>query len=116
MPLRRDLALAVLVSALSLTLFVVLAATVSAGTTSALDEGVRAAVHAPASENLTFAATSISALGMLRFLIPASVFIVLYLAFKRAYRRAAALAAVMGGAVLINVLLKIAVHRVRPQT
>src|SRR3954466_6723283 len=114
MRLRRDLASAVLVSTLSLALFVLLAAAVSAGTTNPLDERVRAAVHASASRDLTLAATSISALGMLRFLIPATVFITLYFVFKRAYRSAAALSALMGGALVINVLLKIAVHRVRP--
>jgi undecaprenyl-diphosphatase len=85
------------------------------GDTSTFDEATRNTVHQFASPTLTTLMRGISFLGSTRFLFSATVVIALLL-FFRAWRRASVLLAVtmIGGAVL-NMTLKLAFKRARPE-
>lgn len=85
------------------------------GDTRAFDEATRAAVHQLASPTLTTAMRGISFFGSTRFLFPASAVIVLCFFFRRWKREAILLAVTMIGASLLNITLKLAFKRVRPE-
>ena len=91
-----------------------LAAATRAGVLADLDETIRSAVHADATPGLTALATAISGAGRLAVLLPASAAVVGGLVFARQRQHAVALGVTMGGALLLNWLLKAIVHRARP--
>jgi undecaprenyl-diphosphatase len=108
----RSLALAVAAgAALS---FVVLALTVRAGATLPFDNWSRAMSKANSAPGLTAIAMAASFLGRLAVLIPATILIAG--GFFLRGRRGAGLALVtaMSGAIILNGLLKTALHRARP--
>jgi undecaprenyl-diphosphatase len=103
-----------IISAIALALFAALGAGISAGNTLAFDTLVRAAVHRGASPFLTALATGTSELGALAVLLPLSGVLLAGLWVMGKRRPAAGFGAAMGGALLLNWLLKLAFHRSRP--
>jgi Membrane-associated phospholipid phosphatase len=85
------------------------------GDTRAFDEATRAAVHQLASPTLTTAMRGISFFGSTQFLFPATAVIVLCFIFQHWKREAILLAVTMIGASLLNLTLKLAFKRVRPE-
>lgn len=85
------------------------------GDTRAFDEATRAAVHQLASPTLTTTMRGISFFGSTQFLFPASAVIVLVFFFRAWKREAILLAVTMVGASLLNITLKLAFKRVRPE-
>ena len=105
-----------LIAAISvLVFFGWLADEVLEGDTRAFDEAIRAAVHQLASPTLTTAMRGISFFGSTQFLFPATVVIVLCFIFRHWKREAILLAVTMIGASLLNITLKLAFKRVRPE-
>jgi undecaprenyl-diphosphatase len=102
-------------AALSLFLFAWIAEEMAEGATARFDLGMRAWVHQFASPAMTRAMTAISLLGynvlVVELIIALAVF--LYLGWKHA---AGWLAASMAGALALELALKQAFHRPRPQT
>ena len=103
-----------LLSILALISFVILAEAVRRGATIRWDTAVTALVHESAGPKLTAFAMTVSFIGRLVVLIPATVVIVVGLLLARRRSAALALGLAMGGGLLLNGLIKIAVHRVRP--
>ena len=102
-------------SALAFIAFVILAEAVERGATGGLDTMVRAIVHESAAPYLTSFATMVSFLGRLLVLIPATAVIGGWL-LKAGWRSSAlALGLAMGGALVLNWLIKTSIHRIRPQ-
>jgi len=93
---------------------VILAEAVKRGATVRWDNEVTAMVHQSAGPYLTSFARTASFLGRLLVLIPATTGISGWLLLARWRSSALALGLAMGGALLLNWLLKIAVHRIRP--
>jgi membrane-associated phospholipid phosphatase len=85
------------------------------GDTKRFDEATRSAVHQWASPLLTDVMRGISFLGSTGFLFSATVIMVLLFAFRRWKREAILLAITMIGASILNVTLKLAFKRVRPE-
>ena len=85
------------------------------GDTRAFDEATRAAVHQLASPTLTTIMRGISFFGGTRFLFCATAVIVVCFIFKKWKREAILLAVTMIGASLLNITLKLAFKRVRPE-
>lgn len=85
------------------------------GDTRAFDEATRAAVHQLASPTLTTIMRGISFFGSTRFLFTTTTVVVLCFIFKRWKREAILLAVTMIGASLLNITLKLAFKRVRPE-
>src|SRR4029453_1076478 len=85
------------------------------GSTRAFDEAIRAAVHQTASPTLTTLMRVISFLGSTQFLFAATAVIVGWFAVRRWKREAILLAITMIGASLLNITLKLAFKRVRPE-
>lgn len=103
-----------LISVTTLVMLAFLTAAVSVGATMPLDNIVRLTIHENSTHSLTLVATYFSFLGSTAVLIPATV--VLVSVFFLAGRRPAgvALGTVMGGALLLNWVLKTTIHRARP--
>lgn len=102
-------------SALAFIAFVILWEVVKRGATVPWDTAVRAMVHGSAGPYLTSLATMVSFLGRLLVLIPTTAVILVWLLMARRRSSALALGLAMGGALLLNWLLKVAIHRIRPQ-
>ena len=85
------------------------------GDTRAFDESTRAAVHQFASPTLTTLMRGISFLGSTRFLLSATIVMVLAFIFWRWRREATLLSVTMIGAAILNITLKLAFKRVRPE-
>src|SRR4030095_2553582 len=85
------------------------------GSTRAFDEAIRAAVHQTASPTLTTLMRGISFLGSTQFLFAATAVIVVWFIFRRWKREAILLAINMIGASVLNITLKLAFKRVRPE-
>jgi undecaprenyl-diphosphatase len=85
------------------------------GGTRAFDEAIRGAVHQIASPTLTTVMRGISFLGSTRFLFAATSAIVIWFVVRRWKREAILLAVTMVGASLLNITLKLAFKRVRPE-
>ena len=85
------------------------------GDTRAFDEATRAAVHQLASPTLTTLMRGISYLGSTRFLLAATIVMVLAFIFWRLRREAVLLSVTMIGAAILNITLKLAFKRVRPE-
>lgn len=114
-PLLETLVVAGLaVSALSLFLFAWIAEEMAAGATANFDLGVRAWVHQFASPGMTRVMTAISLLGydilIVELVLALALF--LYLGWKHA---AAWLAVSTAGSLILDLILKYAFHRPRPQ-
>jgi undecaprenyl-diphosphatase len=103
-----------IVSGVALALFAALGACVSSGATLAFDNLVRNAVHRGASPFFTAMATGASTLGALAVLLSLSFVLLAGLLLMGKRRPALAFGAAMGGALLLNWLLKMAFHRPRP--
>ena len=103
-----------IVFGMGLALFAALAAYVSLGESLSFDIPVRNAVHRAVSPSLTAAATDISVLAGLAVLIPLSLVVLVGFWWSGERRRAIAFAAAMGGALVLNGLIKVAFHRPRP--
>jgi undecaprenyl-diphosphatase len=85
------------------------------GDTRAFDEATRAAVHQLASPTLTTIMRGISFFGGTGFLFCATTVIVICFIFKKWKREAILLGVTMIGASLLNITLKLAFKRVRPE-
>ena len=85
------------------------------GDTRAFDETTRTAVHQFATPTLTTLMRGISFLGSTRFLLAATVVMVLCFIFRKWKREAILLAVTMIGASILNITLKLAFKRVRPE-
>jgi len=85
------------------------------GGTRAFDEAIRRAIHQIASPTLTTLMRGISFLGSTQFLFVATTVIVIWFIFRRWKREAILLAITMIGASLLNITLKLAFKRVRPE-
>jgi membrane-associated phospholipid phosphatase len=85
------------------------------GDTRAFDETARATVHQFASPTLTTLMRGISFLGSTRFLLCATIVIVLCFVFRGWRREAALIAITMVGASILNITLKLAFKRARPE-
>jgi len=85
------------------------------GGTRAFDEAIRRAIHQIASPTLTTLMRGISFLGSTQFLFIATTVIVIWFIFRRWKREAILLAITMIGASLLNITLKLAFKRVRPE-
>ncbi len=85
------------------------------GDTRAFDEATRAAVHQLASPSLTTIMRGISFLGSTRFLFAATTVAVLIFIFRRWKREAILMAVTMIGGSILNVTLKLAFKRMRPE-
>src|SRR5476649_676931 len=106
---------AVVTSTFCFILFAGLAAAVSFDTTLPFDVAVRSGVHRSASGFLTIFAFGLSLFGSLGVLIILSVAALLIFVLCGKRRSAIALAAAMGGAIILNNGLKLVFHRVRPE-
>jgi undecaprenyl-diphosphatase len=95
-------------------LFVLLAIAVTHGLVAGFDAGVRGDVHAFNSRDLTIAAQLFSLLGSARVWLIGLAAVLAALWWKRERRRALGLAAVMGGATILDNGLKLLLHRARP--
>lgn len=85
------------------------------GDTRAFDEAARAAVHQLASPTMTTVMRGISFLGSTRFLFGATTVIVLTFIFRRWKREAILMTVTMLGGAILNVTLKLAFKRIRPE-
>jgi undecaprenyl-diphosphatase len=85
------------------------------GDTRAFDEATRAAVHQLASPTLTTVMRGISFLGSTRFLFAATVVMVLAFIYWHKRREATLLGVTMIGAGILNMTLKLAFKRIRPE-
>lgn len=85
------------------------------GETRQFDEVTRAAIHQLASPGMTAAMRGISFLGSTLFLILASAAVVTWFALRKWGREAKLFAITMAGASLLNVSLKLAFKRSRPE-
>ena len=85
------------------------------GDTRAFDDATRATVHRLASPTLTTLMRGISFLGSTRFLLSSTVVMVLAFIFWRWRREATLLGVTMIGAAILNITLKLAFKRVRPE-
>ena len=85
------------------------------GSTRAFDEAIRDAVHQTASPTLTTLMRGISFLGSTQFLFAATTVVVVLFIVRRWKREAILLAITMLGASLLNITLKLAFKRVRPE-
>ena len=85
------------------------------GDTRAFDETTRAVVHQFASPTLTTVMRGISFLGSTRFLLCATIVVVLCFIYRRLRREANLMAITMIGAAILNITLKLAFKRVRPE-
>jgi undecaprenyl-diphosphatase len=102
-------------SACCVILFAGLAAAVTLNTALPFDRAVRSEVHVSASNFLTTLALGLSLCGSLGVLITLSAAALSIFVLKRERQSAIALAAAMGGAIILNNGLKLAFHRVRPE-
>ena len=106
---------ALIAGAIALLCLVWLAMEVTRGGTLSFDENVRGAIHSAASPGLTLAFQSVTLLGSQPAIIGLSVGAALIL-FLRGRRDLALLALLtLGGAELLEVVLKIQFHRQRPE-
>jgi undecaprenyl-diphosphatase len=105
-----------LTAAISVLVFLAwLADEVLEGGTRAFDEAIREAVHQIACPTLTTLMRGISFLGSTQFLFAATTVMVIWFVFRRWKREAILLAVTMIGASLLNITLKLAFKRVRPE-
>lgn len=117
-PLERigiPLSLGLLTSIGVLVFLAWLADEVLKGDTRAFDDATRSAVHQLASPPLTTVMRGISFLGSTRFLFAATTVVVLTFVFRRWKREAILMTATMIGAAILNVTLKLAFKRMRPE-
>jgi undecaprenyl-diphosphatase len=98
-----------------LVVFVCLAAAVSAGNTLGPDSLLRDGIHGFASAGLTSLAAAVTLLGSVAFLTAATAIGLLAFYWAGWRRDAAALAWLMGGAIVLDNALKFAFHRIRPE-
>lgn len=104
----------ILPAAIALLLFAWLAAMVTAGRTQAFDDSIRAAVHAHASPALDIAMQNISRIGEPKVLIDTGAVLLLFFLATRKWRTAWLVLLTVGGAELIDQILKLIFHRPRP--
>jgi membrane-associated phospholipid phosphatase len=104
-----------IVSAVAIASFAMLAEAVTLGMTARWDNAIRSIAHESAGPFLTVCATTVSTFGALLILLPATAAILAWLLVVRRRASALALGSAMGGALLLNWLLKTGIHRVRPQ-
>jgi len=112
--LLRAIPLSLSAAIVALLLFGWLAEEVLEPGTTRFDDSVRAAVHQHASPALTVFMRGITLLGSMEVLLPA-VLIVLTFLFVRSKRyQAIVLAVTIAGGLILNMVLKLSFHRVRP--
>jgi len=108
------LGLGLLAAAIVLGLFAALAAEMKEGETQRFDDSVRFAVHGVASPHATVLLSHLTDLGSPTVLLPSTLFGVLTFLRLRRIRGAVLLLVTMLGALLLEWLLKLVFHRVRP--
>ena len=108
------LSLGLVAAAVALYLFAELAGEVREGDTRRFDEGALAFVNRLASPGLTAFMRGVTYLGSNEFLLAAGACVILAFLLARWRRAALALVVTMAGAALLNVLLKLAFGRERP--
>src|SRR5256886_7864431 len=112
--LLRAIPLSLSSAIVALLLFGWLAEEVLEPGTTRFDDSVRAAVHQHASPAFTMFMRGITLLGSMEVLLPA-VLIVLTFLFVRSKRyQAIVLAVTIAGGLILNIVLKLSFHRVRP--
>ena len=116
---RKTLAGAILSVGMALAVIAVLffswmAEEVFEGESKGIDNTVREFVHGFAADWLTGMMQLFAFLGSTVFLTPASVLIILFFLYRRRFRSAVLLTAVMVGAVVLNYALKVSFSRPRP--
>jgi undecaprenyl-diphosphatase len=104
-----------LCAAVCAVLFVLLALAVAGGTTTVFDATVRNAIHSHASAPLTATAQTLTLIGSARVWLIELAPALVALWLKQERRAALGLAAVMGGATILDNGLKLLFHRVRPE-
>lgn len=97
-------------------LFAVLAIMVVNGSTIAFDMAIRNHIHAWASAPLTQAAQALTFVGSAFIWVPGLAIVIAALAIKGERRPVLGLVLVMAGAVLLDNGIKLAFHRLRPET
>jgi len=102
-------------SACCFILFACLAAAISFAATLPFDVAVRSGIHRTASNFLTTLAFCLSLSGSLGVLITLSLAALFIFVLNGKRQSAIALAAAMGGAIILNNSLKFVFHRVRPE-
>ena len=100
---------------ISLGLFLALAVAVASGTTLGFDNAVRQNIHSSATASLTSIAFACAFIGSLQVIIPLTVVAVAVLWHRTQGKLAITFGAVMGGALILNWVLKNAIGRIRPE-
>lgn len=112
----RDLPLRLVVAAGSLVVFARLAEEILKRQSVAFDSAVRIAVHQHATPPLTIFMRVISGLGSAEVLLPVILLSLIIMVRRGARRHATLLAVTMTGALVLELTLKLAFRRPRPQT
>jgi len=113
--LLRRVPLRLLAAILALLFFGIISDSVLDQRTAGFDEQVRSAVHRHATPAVTAFMRDVSLLGSVYFLLPAVLIAITVFLLRRQRFNAVVLAVVMAGALVLEVTLKLAFHRIRPQ-
>ncbi len=111
----RTLALRLGLSLVCLALFAMVAHAVSSGAVAPFDDVVRSGIHRWASAPLTVVSRLLSLLGSVVVLSTLFITAMTVFVFLRRRGSAFALALAMAGAVVLDIALKVAFHRTRPE-
>jgi undecaprenyl-diphosphatase len=112
--LLRAIPLSLVVAIMALLLFAWMAEEVLEAGTIRFDNSIRAAVHQRASPALTVFMRGITLLGSMEVLLPLVLIVVTFLLVRGKRYEAIVLSVTMAGGVILNMVLKLSFHRVRP--
>jgi membrane-associated phospholipid phosphatase len=112
--LLRAIPLSLISAIVALLLFAWMAEEVLESGTLHFDDNVRAAVHQYASPSLTVFMRGITLLGSMEVLLPSALIVLTVLLVRGKRYEAIVLSVTMAGGVILNIVLKLSFHRVRP--